>query len=162
MYPLYFRSCLVAAFVVSLTSSEQSCGSASVRSELVLFAPTAESREHPEPRDDVSARDVSVTPELSPEVSRVFHMVAEIPQVVDGIRCPCDCASNPGHYSLLSCFGRHQMAATCGICLDAARLVHRLHSRGHDLSTIRRAIDETFPTRTRRAAGLVDRHEKLS
>ena len=74
----------------------------------------------------------------------VFDMVREIPQVVDGIRCQCGCASLETKYSLLSCFEEEGMAGHCEVCQKEGRLVYRLHKQGKTLKEIRDAIDAKF------------------
>jgi hypothetical protein len=82
--------------------------------------------------------------EKSPHVVPVFDAVRAIPEVVDGIRCQCGCASMPGYYSLLSCFEGDAMARTCPICQGEGRLVARLRKEGKTLDEIRAAVDAKF------------------
>lgn len=101
---------------------------------------------HPEPRPGVTAAKVLKPDALrdDPDAIPVFDMVRQIPQVVDGIRCSCGCADEPGFYSLLSCFEGDGMARHCQVCQGQARLAFRLRGEGKSLKEIRRAIDEEF------------------
>lgn len=75
----------------------------------------------------------------------LFDDVRAIPQVLDGIRCNCGCADNPGYYSLLTCYeGPEAMAKECRVCQGQGRLAVRLHAEGRTLDEIRTAIDEKF------------------
>ncbi|MEO8226707.1 MAG: CYCYC family (seleno)protein, partial [Gemmatimonadota bacterium] len=67
-----------------------------------------------------------------------------IPQILDGIRCHCGCATLPGFYSLLSCYEGDGMARMCVICQGQARLADRLERAGKSLDQIRSAIDARF------------------
>ena len=101
---------------------------------------------HPEPRPGITASKVLKPDALrdDPDVIPVFDMVRQIPQVVDGIRCNCGCANEPGFYSLLSCFEGDGMARHCQVCLGQARLVSTLRAEGKSLKDIRQAIDDEF------------------
>jgi hypothetical protein len=79
-----------------------------------------------------------------PEAAAVFDLVRQIPQVVDGLRCACGCASVAGFRSLLSCFEGDGMARACEICRGQARLAHELHTAGRPLAVIRLAVDRRF------------------
>jgi hypothetical protein len=74
-----------------------------------------------------------------------FDEVRQIPEIIDGIRCNCGCAENPGYYSLLTCYeGSGAMALACPICQGQGRLAFRLHQAGKSLDEIREAIDARF------------------
>lgn len=110
--------------------------------------------DHPTPRPGIDASKVLTADRLHlPDAAPVFDLIREIPQVADGIRCHCGCATVPGHYSLLSCYEDPGMAQHCDICQGQARLAHRLHRRGWSLDGIRTAIDAAFadedPSRSR-------------
>ena len=109
---------------------------------LAPLAPTG----HPTPRPGITGAKVLTAAQLekSPYVVPVFDAVRAIPEVVDGIRCQCGCASMPGYYSLLSCFEGDAMARACPICQGEARLVARLHREGKTLDEIRAAVDAKF------------------
>ena len=101
---------------------------------------------HPEPRAGITASKVLTRAQLGEDkdAAPVFDMVREIPQVVDGIRCQCGCATLDTKYSLLSCFEADGMAGHCQVCQDEGKLVYRLHKQGKSLTEIRAAIDEKF------------------
>ena len=104
------------------------------------------SSDHPEPRPGITAARVLTRDQLGEhkDAAPVFDMVREIPQVVDGIRCQCGCASMESKYSLLSCFEAEGMAGHCEVCQNEGRLAYRLHKRGKTLKEIRAAIDAKF------------------
>ena len=104
------------------------------------------SSDPPEPRPGITAARVLTRDQLGEhkDAAPVFDMVREIPQVVDGIRCQCGCASMESKYSLLSCFEAEGMAGHCEVCQNEGRLAYRLHKRGKTLKEIRAAIDAKF------------------
>ena len=106
----------------------------------------AQPSEHPTPRPGVTAAKVLPADKLagSAALAALFDGVRAIPEVVDGIRCHCGCASMPGYYSLLSCFEGDGMARACPICQGQARLAVRLHKEGKSLDEIRTAVDAQF------------------
>lgn len=101
---------------------------------------------HPTPRPGITgarvlkADDLATTPDLVP----LFDKVREIPQVMDGIRCHCECTDPPDFYSLLSCYEGEGMARFCDICQGQASLAYRLHQAGDSLDAIRSAIDTRY------------------
>ena len=102
---------------------------------------------HPTPRRGITAARVLKANQLAgvdPEVVRIFDMVREIPQVVDGIYCHCGCAELDGNYSLLSCYEADGMAQACLICQGEGRMAFELHRKGKNLDEIRVAIDRNF------------------
>lgn len=102
---------------------------------------------HPTPRPGITAAKVPTAKQLAatPDVVDVFDQVREIPAIVDGIRCSCGCAGQPGNYSLLSCFETMDaMAIHCEICQSQGRLVHRMHAAGRTLDEIRKGVDARF------------------
>ena len=102
---------------------------------------------HPAPRKGRDASRVPKASELkdSPDAIVAFDEVRQIPQVVDGIRCQCGCATLPGFYSLLSCYETADaMARSCHICQGQGRYAFRLHKAGKSLDEIRAAIDARF------------------
>ena len=102
--------------------------------------------EHPTPRPGIDASRVLPDAGLSDYSGAIpaFQAVREIPQVIDGIRCQCGCATLPGFYSLLSCYEGEAMARICDICQGEARLALRLHRAGKTLDEIRHAIDVRY------------------
>ncbi len=101
---------------------------------------------HPTPRPGIDASKVLSADKLkdSPRVLLAFDEVRQIPQIVDGIRCHCGCASAPAFYSLLTCFEGDAMARMCDICRGQGRLAFRLHKGGKSLAEIRAAIDDRY------------------
>ena len=101
---------------------------------------------HPDPRPGIDASKVLTAEQIAdhPEAITAFDRVREIPQIVDGIRCHCGCASREGFYSLLSCYESEGMARMCEVCQGEGRLAHRLHHSGKSLTEIREAIDARF------------------
>jgi len=102
---------------------------------------------HPTPRPGVDGSRVLKAGRLAgapPAVLEAFEAARRIPQVVDGIRCHCGCASQDGNYSLLSCFEGDGMARHCDVCQGQARLAFRLHRGGRSLRDVRAAIDARY------------------
>jgi hypothetical protein len=100
-------------------------------------------RDHPDPRPGIDASKVLTREQLAdyPDAITAFDQVREIPQIVDGIRCSCGCASREGFYSLLSCYEAEGMARMCEVCQGTGRMAYRLHKRGKTLNEIREAVD---------------------
>ena len=102
---------------------------------------------HPTPRPGITAAKVVSGDKLDgkADLIQLFDGVREIPQVIDGIRCQCGCATSDGFYSLLSCYeGDAAMAKICHICQGEGKLTVRLHKEGKSLDEIRLAIDAKF------------------
>jgi hypothetical protein len=102
---------------------------------------------HPTPRPGITAARVLTSDKLGGDADliAVFDGVRAIPQVIDGIRCQCGCATVDGFYSLLSCYeGDGAMAKICHICQGEGKLAIRLHKEGKSLDEIRSAIDAKF------------------
>jgi hypothetical protein len=100
---------------------------------------------HPTPRPGITAARVLPDSKLKDKsTAKVFAMVREIPQVVDGIRCNCGCAELEGFYSLLSCYEQDGMAQHCVVCQGQAKLAHKLHGEGWSLDGIRKAVDAEY------------------
>jgi hypothetical protein len=80
-----------------------------------------------------------------PHAVTAFDEGRTIPEILDGIRCQCGCASEAGMRSVLSCYeGTDAMALDCDICQGEARLAYRLHGEGQTLDQIRAAIDARY------------------
>lgn len=108
---------------------------------------------HPEPRPGITA--VNVLPDSAVKLDRhkdAYQAAREIPEILDGIYCHCDCEKNRELRSLLSCF-ESDMPQSCGICLGEARLARRLHREGRSLAEIRVAIDRQYGPRGGSADG---------
>lgn len=100
---------------------------------------------HPAPRPGITAD--SVVPEAmvmhTPGAAEAYAVARQIPQVLDGLYCHCDCSKHMGHRSLLTCFtGDH--AAQCDICMGEAMLAGKMAAAGNSLDQIRKAIDQQF------------------
>jgi hypothetical protein len=106
----------------------------------------AHATDHPTPRPGITADAVLTKAQLADTVDAIptFDLVREIPQIVDGIRCNCGCASETGYYSLLSCFEAPGMAKHCAICQGQARLAHRMNKAGKTLDEVRKGIDARY------------------
>jgi hypothetical protein len=102
--------------------------------------------QHPDPRPGIDASKVLTRDQLVdyPDAVSAFDQVREIPQVVDGIRCSCGCASREGFYSLLSCYEGEGMARHCEVCQGTGRMAFRLHKQGKTLEEIRDAVDARY------------------
>jgi len=101
--------------------------------------------DHPTPRPGVDASRVLTADQLHEQAAGpIFDLVREIPQVADGIRCHCGCATLSGYRSLLSCYEAPGMAQHCEICQGQAKLAHKLHRQGWSLDGIRAAIDAAY------------------
>ena len=101
---------------------------------------------HPTPRPGITAANVLPDSALVdyPSCKSAFEGVRKIPQIVDGIRCNCGCATLPGFYSLLSCYEADGMARLCPICQGQGRMAYRLYTSGKTLDEIRAAIDARY------------------
>jgi hypothetical protein len=101
---------------------------------------------HPTPRPGITGANVLSAEQLakSQDLVPLFDSIRRIPEIADGIRCQCGCASMPGYYSLLSCFEGDAMARACPICQGQGRLTARLHKEGKTLDEIRAAVDAKY------------------
>lgn len=110
-----------------------------------IFVFTRPAAAHPDPRPTVGA-DHLMDPAAFAGYDRVretYRMAAEIPQVLDGLYCYCDCSKHSDHYSLLDCFASDH-GAGCDICLTEAQLAYRMTKEGKSLDEIRAAIDALY------------------
>lgn len=108
-----------------------------------LFAPVRRTP-HPDPRPGITAEHVLPAERFKdPKVARNYDMAREIPEVLDGLYCECDCGKSMHHRSLLSCFETEQPSG-CGTCIEEMKLAYKLHGEGKTLDRIRRAVDERF------------------
>jgi len=101
---------------------------------------------HPTPRPGIDASHVLKPDQLKDAAIAVpaFDEVRQIPEIVDGIRCHCGCATDKKRYSLLSCYEGDGMAKECHTCQGQARMAFRLHKDGKSLAEIRDAIDAKY------------------
>ncbi|HET7422070.1 MAG TPA: PCYCGC motif-containing (lipo)protein [Gemmatimonadales bacterium] len=100
---------------------------------------------HPDPRPGIDASHFPPSEKVAghPDAVPAYDEARGIPEVLDGIRCQCGCADQPGHRSLLSCY-EDGMAMDCDICQGQARLAYRLHGKGQSLDQIRSAVDRRY------------------
>jgi hypothetical protein len=100
---------------------------------------------HPDPRPGIDASHLPPPDKVAehPDAVPAYDEARTIPEILDGIRCQCGCAEQPGHRSLLSCY-EDGMAMDCDICQGQARLAYRLHAQGRTLDRIRSAIDSRY------------------
>lgn len=100
---------------------------------------------HPDPRGDLSAVTVESSSRYAsyPRIAEVYDMAAEIPHVLDGLYCHCDCSKHSNHRSLLTCF-EDDHGAACDVCLTEAALAHRMTNEGRSLREIRKAVDDLY------------------
>lgn len=100
---------------------------------------------HPTPRIDATAEKVMPGARYAstPGVAEVYEYAAEIPGMLDGMYCYCECLRNFGHYSLLECF-MNDHAAACDICMREAILAYQMTQQGQTLDEIRQAVDQQY------------------
>lgn len=112
---------------------------------LAVFMTTKGAVAHPAPREDADAEEVVHHSHYTdyPRVQAVYKQAAEIPRVLDGLHCYCECGAHSGHYSLLDCF-KSDHGAGCDICLTSASVAYDLHKQGKSLDEIRSAVDELY------------------
>lgn len=110
-----------------------------------LLAPREAEAAHPDPRPGVTAEKVLPAFRFAgePEVADVYEMARQIPDVIDGIYCYCDCHKHYGHRSLLSCF-ESEHGSGCDVCMQEVVMAYRMHQQGKTLQQIRAAIDASF------------------
>lgn len=100
---------------------------------------------HPEPRPGITgAKVVPAARYLGYErVAAVYAQAAEIPAILDGLHCYCDCSRHSGHRSLLTCFESDHGAA-CDICLTETAIAYRMTKDDRSLQETRDAIDQLY------------------
>ena len=76
-------------------------------------------------------------------VATAYDHAREVPEILDGLYCRCNCAHGMGHRSLLSCFEGDQ-AAGCMTCREQGELAYKLVKDGKSLADIRLAVDKEF------------------
>ena len=113
----------------------------------IVLSVTAARPHHPEPRAMDHAGHVVSHERYAayPRVQEVYRMAAQVPHVLDGLHCYCECGEHSGHYSLLDCFASDH-GARCDICLSEAAVAHEMTRQGASLDDIRRAIDDLYRT----------------
>jgi hypothetical protein len=112
---------------------------------LGLMATRSANAHHPPPRSGLTAADVAPAERYAgyPRIAEVYRMVAQIPDVIDGIYCHCDCSKHSDHRSLLTCF-QDDHGAACDVCLTEASLAFRMVGEGRSLREIRKAVDNLY------------------
>jgi hypothetical protein len=106
--------------------------------------PLRASVKHPDPRPGITAEHVLSDDKVDASHRDAYAAAREIPEVLDGIYCHCDCADRHSNLrSLLSCY-ETEMPMSCGVCTGEARTALRLHKQGRTLDEIRAAIDKQF------------------
>jgi len=112
---------------------------------LGLVATRDANAHHPEPRTGLTAQHVAAHERYAddPRIAEVYEMAAQIPEVLDGLYCHCDCSRHSGHRSLLTCF-QDDHGAACDVCLTEAALAWRMTRDGSALSEIRRQVDAMY------------------
>lgn len=112
---------------------------------IVVLSSSSAGRGHPEPRPGVTAAGVlpSATFAGYDRIVRSYEAARQMPEVLDGLYCYCDCRHHFNHRSLLTCF-QSEHGASCDICLDEAWMAAEMHRQGKSLGEIRRAVDAQF------------------
>ena len=112
---------------------------------ILVISSASGARRHPDPRPGITAEGV-----LSPasyagydRIVRAYEAAQEMPGVLDGLYCHCDCRHHFNHRSLLTCF-QSEHGASCDICLDEAWMAAQMHRQGKSLAEIRQAVDAQF------------------
>lgn len=101
-------------------------------------------KHHPDPRPGITAEKVLPASHFKkPSVAKCYDMAREIPEVLDGLHCYCECSESMGHRSLLSCYESEQPSG-CWSCNEEMKLAHKLHGEGKTLDEIRKAVDARF------------------
>ena len=98
---------------------------------------------HPEPRPGITGERVLAAEKVPGKHRDAYDVARELPDVLDGLYCHCDCAERDGLRSLLECY-YGAMPQSCRVCLNEARMAKRLHDEGRSLAEIRRAIDDEY------------------
>lgn len=122
--------------------------------------------EHPTPRADANASEVLPADSMadlnqrfaqvledyvSPgDITRAYEVARQIPEVLDGLHCWCECGQHHGHRSLLTCF-ESEHGAACWICVREAIIAAELHKQGKSIEEIRATIDRMAQDGTLRA-----------
>ncbi|NUQ21502.1 MAG: hypothetical protein HOQ09_11130 [Gemmatimonadaceae bacterium] len=123
-------------------------GDAIAPARAALAATRRRDGKHPDPRPGIDASRIPPDDKVRDHGDNALAAFAEarqIPGILDGIRCHCGCADEPGMRSLLTCYeGEDAMAMHCQICQGQARLAFRLHQRGRTLAQIRAAVDARY------------------
>lgn len=96
---------------------------------------------HPEPRPGITGAKVLKPGAVPADYREIYAAVASRPDILDGIRCPCDCIQ-PDR-SLLVCFETTE-PIDCGMCDRAAEVALAAVRNGGGLREARAAVDRRF------------------
>lgn len=101
-----------------------------------------------EKTDPASLRGGETRETLSPayftgKEAMAYRIAKEIPEVLDSIYCYCDCKKHFDHKSLLTCYVDLH-AKNCDVCMDEAIMAYDLYKQGHDVVSIRAAVDKKY------------------
>lgn len=99
--------------------------------------------EHPEPRPGITGEKVLPSADVPEKSRKAYDVAREIPQVLDGLYCHCECGKRDKLRSLLSCF-ETRMPTTCGVCRGEAEQAYELFLEGKTLGEIRKAVDRRW------------------
>lgn len=112
---------------------------------LLFLARGASAGRHPEPRAGITGGDVLPPSTYAgyEQIVRAYEAAQQVPQVLDGLYCHCQCRENFSHRSLLSCF-QSEHGASCDICMGEALMAAEMHRQAKPLEEIRRAVDARF------------------
>lgn len=121
-------------------------GVAAIGLAVVMLGPARRAHaQHPEPRAGITAGGVLAPLAVPHTVGSVeaYAAARQVPYVLDGLYCYCECSRHAGHRSLLTCF-ESDHGAWCDICMGEALLALRMTGEGRSLLEIRDAIDHQF------------------
>jgi len=110
-----------------------------------LMNPVRSRTEHPDPRPGITAAKVLPAADFveHPDVARVYALAKEVPEILDGIYCHCDCSKHSHHRSLLTCF-ESDHGSMCDICMGEVMLAYKMAKEGKTLEQIRVAVDAQY------------------
>jgi len=112
---------------------------------ILIVSSSSGGRRHPDPRPGITSEGVLAPASYAgyDRIVRAYEAAQQMPEVLDGLYCYCDCRHHFNHRSLLACF-QSEHGASCDICLDEAWMAAQMHRQGKSLTEIRRAVDAQF------------------
>jgi len=112
---------------------------------LLSFPRRGDASSHPTPRPGITSANVlpPMAVGSAQGAAAAYAVARQVPQVLDGIYCHCDCSKHLNHRSLLTCFETDH-AGQCDICMGEAMMAGQMAAGGSSLETIRKAIDAQF------------------
>jgi len=112
---------------------------------LLIVTSSSGGRRHPNPRPGITAEGVLASASFAgyDRIVRSYEAARQMPEVLEGLYCYCDCRHHFNHRSLLTCF-QSEHGASCDICLDEAWMAAEMHRHGKSLAEIRHAADAQF------------------